>query len=440
MQHYEGQLKLIAEKAKQDQKYRFPLLVNLIDEKSLAQGYKGLNKNSACGSDGITVKEYGGNLANNIKELYAKIRSMTYKPRSVKRVYIPKQGKNTLRPLGLPSIEDKIVQTKLKEILEAIYEQDFLGCSHGFRPEKSCHTAIKELDDAIMHRPINYVVEVDIKQFFDSVDHKWLYEMLRQRISDPKFLGLIWRMLRAGVMEEGVVIASDEGTPQGGIVSPVLANIYLHYALDLWVEENFKKQAKGYVQLIRYSDDFVVVCECEYDAHQFLERLKVRLAKFKLEISEEKTQILKFGRKVWKQSKRNGEKVETFDFLGFTHYCAASRNGWFVMGHKTASKRLANKLRAFNDWLKKIRNMYPADEWWKVVRAKLIGHYNYFGINGNYRCLQQYYNRVKTICFKWLNRRSQKKSMNWKQYARYLQRNPLPEPRIYHKILYSMPK
>ncbi len=431
---------MIAEMATRDKKIRFSTLAYLVNESSLAQSYKKLNKASACGSDGVTVRDYGNNLETNIAKLNMLIRAKKYKPRPVRRAYIPKNGKGATRPLGLPSVEDKLVQTVLKEILEAIFEQDFLDCSHGFRPGRSCHTAIKELDNEVMRKPINFVVEVDIKKFFDSVNHKWLYEMLRQRISDPVFLGLIWRMLRAGVMENGKVTTSDDGTPQGGIVSPILANIYLHYVLDLWFEKRFKKQAKGYVKLIRYCDDFVMVCESEYDAKQFLLQLKARLAKFYLEVSEEKTKIIKFGRNVWKQAKKKSIKLESFDFLGFTHFCTSSRNGWFVMRHKTSKKRMASKLKGFNQWLKKMRNICPMRDWWKLTKAKLRGYYNYFGINGNIKCLTRYYQRVKQICFKWVNRRSQKKSMNWEQFAQYTKWNPLPEPRIYHNIWYTMPK
>lgn len=431
---YEDKLKVITEKAKRDKKLKFTSLAHLINEISLAQSYEKLNKASACGSDGVTVEDYGNNMGDNIAILNTLIRSKKYKPQPVRRVYIPKDGSGRTRPLGLPSVEDKLVQTVLKEILEAIFEQDFLDCSHGFRPGKSCHTAIGELDQEVMRKPINFVVEVDIKKFFDSVNHKWLYEMLRQRISDPVFLGLIWRTLRAGVMENGTATSSDEGTPQGGIVSPMLANIYLHYVLDLWFEKRFKKQAKGYVKLIRYCDDFVVVCESEHDAKQFLLQLKERLAKFSLEISKEKTQVIKFGKKAWRQANKTGSKVKSFDFLGFTHYCKANRNGWFGMGHKTSKKRLASKLKGFNQWLRNIRNICPMRNWWKLVKAKLRGYYNYFGINGNIKCLIQYYWYVKQICFKWINRRSQKKSMSWKQFVQYMQWNPLPEPKIYHNI------
>jgi len=420
MRRYADNLKLIAKKAKQDKRHKFSWLMPVINEDCLVQCYRKLNKKSACGVDEMTVEEYGNNLKRNIEELCVKMKQLDYWPKAVRRVWIPKAGKPEKRPLGLPTVEDKIVQTVLKEILEAIFEIEFLNCSHGFRPEKSCHTAIKELNDAIMHKPVNFVVEVDIRKFFDMVDHDWMYEMLKQKITDPKFLGYVWRMLRAGIMEDGRVDETKEGTPQGGIISPILANIYLHYALDLWFEKEFRKATNGYVQLIRYCDDFVMLCERKEDGERFLEQLKNRLSKFKLEIAEEKTKMISFGKNAWKASIRSGKRAKSFDFLGFTHYCKASRRGWFIVGHKTSKKRLVCKLKEMNLWLKKIRNVCPIKIWRKTLKSKVIGYYNYFGINGNYRSLKQYYRRVLSLSFKWINRRSQKKSMNWRKFIQHL--------------------
>ena len=436
MQHYAHKLKCITGKAKQDKNWIFGTLACLINRSSLVECYKELNIHSACGIDGVSVREYGSNLGTNIADLLTRLEAIDYKPLPVKRVFIPKPEKNEMRPLGLPSVEDKLVQMVLKKILEAIFEPDFLPCSHGFRFGKSCHTAIKELNTAIMKKQTNYLVEVDIRKCFDSFDHKWLYEMLKQRISDPVFLGLIWRILKAGVIENNKKTISDKGTPQGGIISPILANIYLHFVLDLWFELRFKKRAKGYVELIRYADDFVVACESKHDADMFLQELRKRLAKFKLEVSEEKTQVISFGKNAFKKAKRTGKKVRSFNFLGFTHYCRATRKGWLVVGCKTAKERLANKLKALNKWLKDVRNACSTQDWWKVLAAKLRGFYGYFGISGNIQSLRKFYQRALSMCFKWLNRRSQKKSMNWEKFIRYLQWNPLPEPRIYHKILF----
>jgi group II intron reverse transcriptase/maturase len=287
-----------------------------------------------------------------------------------------------------------------------------------------------------MKQPVNYIVEVDIRKFFDTVDHTKLLKLLERRIADPNILWLVRKFLEAGIMEAGVWQASDEGTPQGGIVSPILANIYLHYVLDIWVEETFQNKSKGYTKLIRYADDFVMGCESKDDADRFLSELEERLAEFNLEISQEKTRSIKFGRRVWQQAQRDGIKVATFDFLGFTHYCGKSRKGWFVMGHKTSKQRLNAKLTSNNSWLKSIRNMISLKELWPVIKAKLIGHYNYFGISGNMRCLAKYFHRMRLLVFKWINRRSQKRSMSWEQFEKYLDWNPLPTPRIYHAIWY----
>jgi len=427
---------LIARKAQQNKGLKFISLMHYMSEENLEKCYYKLKKNKACGVDEVTVEEYGNNLTENISYLVQRLKTKMYKPQPVKRVYIPKPGKSELRPLGIPAVEDKMVQMALKEILETIYEQDFLNCSHGFRPNKSCHTAIKQLNNAVMKHPINWVVEVDIEKFFDSVNHDWMMRCLEERIADPNILWLVRKFLKAGIMESGKLHESETGTPQGGVISPLLANIYLHYILDRWFEQKYKPNTKGYVELIRYCDDFVVVTESECDAKRFLPELEQRLAKFGLKISKEKTRVLKFGRRVWQQAQREGKKVETFDFLGFTHYCSKSRKGYFVMMHKTSRRVMISKLQGINKWLRSIRSIIPLKEWWPTMKAKLIGHYNYFGINGNVHSLQKYYRNISRMIYKWINRRGQKRSMTIKEYLTYLQWNPLPIPRVYHAILY----
>ncbi|WP_237342892.1 reverse transcriptase domain-containing protein [Wolbachia endosymbiont of Folsomia candida] len=331
----------------------------------------------------------------------------------------------------MPSTEDKLVQIMLKKILENIFEANFLDNSYGFRPGRSCHQAINALDKAVMHKPINYIVEVDIKKFYDNIQHKWLMKCLKERIADPNLLWLIKRFLKAGIVEAGCYKTTEQGTPQGGIVSPVLANIYLHYVLDLWFEKKFKPKARGCIQLIRFCDDFVVGCEREEDAKEFLELLKQRLSKFGLEIAENKTKIVKFGKKEWYQAEREKRKTASFNFLGFTHYCGKSRNGKLTMKQKTSKISLARKIKEIKEWLKMVRSHVCLKEWWQKLKAKLIGHYNYFGISGNYRCLFQFYRPVTKLAFKWINRRSHKKSMDWKQFSHYLKVNPLPKPKVY---------
>lgn len=421
-------------KAKQDKRYRYTSLVHHINVENLAVCYQELKRDKACGIDGVTVEAYGKALVSNLQDLVDRMKTKRYRPKPSKRVYIPKVGKAEKRGLGIPSVEDKLVQIMLKKLLENIFEADFKDYSYGFRPKRGCHDAVKALDRAVMQKPINFIVEVDIKGFFDNVSHYWLHRCLEERIADPNLLWLVRRFLKSGVVEAGQHCVSDKGTPQGGNLSPLLANIYLHYVLDLWFEKKFQRQSKGQVELIRYCDDFVVCCESEHDAKGFLEQLKQRLDQFGLSVSEEKTQIMKFGRRVWQQSRVQQDRVGSFNFLGFTHYCAESRRGRFIMGHKTSKENLCRKLKEIKVWLKSIRGLLKLKDWWPVLKAKLSGHYNYFGISGNYRCIEQFYRQVLMMVFKWINRRSQKRSMNSEMYLRYLKYNPLPQPRICYSL------
>lgn len=334
----------------------------------------------------------------------------------------------------VPTVEDKLVQLMVKKILEAIYETDFLETSYGFRPNRNCIQAVYKINQEVMKKPINFIAEVDIRKFFDTLSHYWLQRCLEERIADPNLMWLVRQILKAGVIDNGKYQVNDQGAMQGGNLSPLLANIYLHYVLDLWFEKEFKLQTKGYVQLIKYCDDFVVCCESEQDAKGFLEQLEERFSKFGLSVSPDKTKVVKFGRKAWQLWKKGGEKPQTFDFLGFTHYCGTSRNGYFSMVHKTSKKNLNRKVQEIKEWVKVVKNSRLLKEWWPVLKAKLIGHYGYFGISGNYRSLQQFYYLVKRIIFKGINRRSQCKSMTWEVFQQYLQWNPLPVPRIYHPL------
>lgn len=427
-------LNQIAMKATQDKRLKFTALAHHMNEDNLAECYKELKRNKACGIDGETVEAYGENLKERISTLVQSLKSKRYRPNPVKRVYIPKPGKTEKRGLGIPCVEDKLVQIMLKKILEQIYEADFMHFSYGFRPGRSCHQAIKALDTEVMTKPINYIVEVDIRKFFDRVNHQWLQRCLEERIADPTIMWLVKRILKAGIMEEGNVLSSIVGTPQGGVISPLLANIYLHYVLDLWFEKKVKPTSKGHMTLIRYCDDFVVCCESEHDAKTFLDLLKQRLEKFGLEVAVDKTQVLKFGRRTWQLAQKRKKRVESFNFLGFTHYCTKSRRGKFIMGHKTSKENLNLKLKETKEWVKIIRNQLPLKDWWPTIKAKLTGHYNYFGISGNFRCLQQFYLSMFWMMFKWINRRSQRKSMTIEMYQKYVERNPLPTPRICYAL------
>lgn len=426
-------LLLISEHARSDTKMRFTSLAHLLEVDFLKGCFWELKRDKASGVDGVTVEAYCENLTENLTDLVMRIKSKSYYPQPLKRVYIPKSGGGE-RPIGIPALEDKVVQMGIKRILEVIYEQDFEDFSYGFRPNRSCHDALDRLDKTIMRMPINYIVDVDIEKFFDSVSHHWMMECLKVRIADPNLLQLIGRILRSGVIEDGHYQQTDCGTPQGGILSPLLANIYLHYVLDIWFERSFKKHLKGYGELIRYADDFVVCFQAKTEAEAFMEALSERLHKFGLKISQHKSQIIAFGRYVWYKAQNSGERIATFDFLGFTHYCDKTRNGYFKLGRRTSRKKLRDKLKEMNQWLKRVRNAVELKQWWQTLRAKLLGYFRYYGISGNMPQMKAFYTKVVRLAFKWINRRSQKKSYNWKQFNRFLEYNPLPKPKIYHNI------
>lgn len=423
----------IALKAKEDPKCKFTSLAHLLTEDFLKECFRELKRRKSPGIDGVTVGEYANKLDENIADLVAKLKAKQYKPQPVLRVYIPKSNGDK-RPLGIPAVEDKIVQMAIKKILEAIFEQDFIDTSYGFRPNRSCHDALKKIDNIIMTGPVNFVVDMDISKFFDTVDHKQLMECLKQRIVDPTLLQLIGRFLKSGIMEEGVYFETDKGTPQGGVLSPVLANVYLHYALDLWFETEVIPQLTGYAHLVRYADDFVVCFEKEEEARVFGIALRQRMSKFGLTISEEKSKIIEFGQCACQRARKYGWKCETFDFLGFTHFCDKTRKGKFKLGRKTSRKKFTQKMKDMNIWLKSIRNLVELKKWWKMLGLKLLGHYRYYGMSGNIRWLQNFYYQTVRFAFKWINRRSQKKSYNWDQFLRFILFNPLPKPKIYHSL------
>ncbi len=424
-------LNLISEFAKRDEKSRLDNLAHLLSEENLKECFGMLKKAKAAGVDGMSVELYGENLEANIKELVNRMKGQSYRPQPVRRVYIEKAN-GKLRPLGIPSVEDKIVQRGVSRVLEAIYEVDFLDCSYGFRPHRSCHQALKRLNQVIMTQPINHIIDADIKGFFDHVDHEWLMKFLGVRIGDSNFLRLIKRFLKNGYMEEGKLYASDEGTPQGGVVSPILANVYLHYALDLWMEKVVKPNCRGAVEIVRYADDFVICVQYKDEAVKILAELKQRLTKFKLELAEDKTRLIEFGRYAKQNAESKDQRAATFNFLGFTHFIDKTRKGGFKLGRTTDRKKLRTKLKEMNEWLKASRNMFAIAEIWKTLKSKLRGHFQYYGVSGNYGALQKFESETKRMILKWLNRRSQKKSFNWESFIAYLERHPLPKAKIHH--------
>ncbi len=424
-------LERIAEIAKAKPKERFTSLAHLINEDSLKACHWWTDGKKATGVDRVTKEEYEEKLDDNLVDLVARMKSQAYKPQPVRRVYIPKPGTGKLRPLGIPAYEDKLVQAVLAKILNAIYESDFLDCSYGFRPGRGCHDALAALAVTIEREPVGYIVDADIKGFFDHVDHEWLMKFLEVRIADKNVLRIISRFLKAGVLDAGIRYETPEGTPQGGVVSPILANIYLHYALDLWFHLVVRRSCKGKAFMVRYADDFVCCFQYEEDARAFYRALIPRLAKFSLEVADEKTRIFAFGRKAEENSRQQGGgKPDTFDFLGFTHYCSKGRKGQFRVKRKTSVKKLRASLLKCKLWLQRNRTM-PAVILMSSLRVKILGYYRYYGVTDNIFSLSQFLRETLWMLFKWLNRRSQRKSFDFDKFHLFLRKYPLPTPKTY---------
>lgn len=419
----------IAQVARRDKKAKFNSLAYLMNRSTLKESFRRLDKSAAPGIDRVTKEEYEQNLESNIDNLIERLKKGSYRPLPVRRKYIPKIGSNKLRPLGIMAIEDKIVQGALVIILQSIYEEDFLSMSFGFRPGKSQHDALKKLGKDIIKGKVNYIVDADIKGYFDHVNHEWLMKFLEHRINDSKILSLIKRFLKAGIFENDRTIDTSEGVVQGGSLSPLLGNIYLHYVLDLWFKEVVSKYSKGESYITRYADDSVSCFECEEDAIKFYESMQQRLAKFGLSIAKEKSKIIQFGRFAAERVKRRmGRKPDTFDFLGFTHYCGKSRKGYFKLMRKTASKKLRTKINEFGQWIKENRNKTLV-EIWNVVNQKLRGHYNYYGVSDNWDCLTEYKEQIVKLMYYWLKKRSQRSSLDWNKFNKLLKAYPLVNPK-----------
>ena len=420
----------IEEKARREKKLRFTSLFHLMTEEYLMECFNELRKNAAAGVDGQTKEMYAQDLDIKIRDLNERLRKMAYRPQPVRRTYIPKPGSKNLRPLGIPAIEDKIVQSGLTRIIEAIYEQDFIEDSYGFRPGRNQHDALRELGRTIERQPVSYIVEADIKGFFDNVDQDWMMKFLEHRIADTKVLRMVKKFLKAGIMEDGEVRMSEKGTPQGGLISPLLANIYLHYVLDLWFEKVYRKKCEGYTRIIRFCDDFVVCFQRKADADGFVKALTERLRKFGLEVETSKTKVFEFGRFAEENSARRGKKPETFDFLGFIHYCSKTRDGKrFRVKRKTSRKKFTAKVKAFKEFLKRSRTL-PTSELMGKVKAKLQGHYNYYGVTDNSQGISRFCYEATRLVFKWFNRRGKRNCLNWDKFNLLLKRYPFPKPRI----------
>ena len=414
-------LKNIHKRALSHKTHRFGGLYSLLTVSNLRWAFYQLNKKAATGVDNVSFCDYEKDLERNLESLVLRLKNKTYKAKLIRRKMIPKSpGK--MRPLGIPALEDKIVQCAVSKILGEIYEADFIDNSYGYRPCKGAKDAVSKLSRLASHDSYHYVVEADIKGFFDNINHDLLLKMIERRVDDRAFIGLIRKWLKAGILIEDKVIHPETGTPQGGIISPILANIYLHYCLDMWVVGRVRQKAYGNVELIRYADDFVVLFERKIDADAFYRDLKTRLGRFNLEVAEEKTKLLCFSRF---GNNDNGR----FEFLGFEFSWGLSRTGKPIVKRRTARVKLRAGIKRFQEWIKKSRSR-GVSSILRTVSSKFTGHYNYYGVIGNCKSLNQYYHVCRRLLFKWLNRRSQRRSYNWTGFDQVLKMYQIPVSKI----------
>jgi RNA-directed DNA polymerase len=423
-------LQRIAQQAIQHPEKVFTTLAHLIDVEFLGEAYERTRKDAAPGIDGVTAQQYAENLEAKLTDLHERLRSVSYKAPAVKRRWLDKEdGKK--RPIGIPTFEDKIVQRAVVMLLGAIYEQDFYDFSHGFREDHSPHQALREVREQCMEQNINWIVDADVSACFDSLDHSLIGEIIRKRVNDGAILRLIGKWLNAGVIDGKTLTHSEVGSPQGGVVSPLIANIYLHQVLDEWFVKEVKPRMKGRCFLTRFADDFVIGCEEETDARRIMEVLPKRFTRYSLTIHPKKTKLIKFGKP------ESGDKTEsgnsTFDFLGFTHYWTKSRQGSWVIKRTTANKRIRRAKRRAWQWCKENRHE-PLVEQYRKLKQKILGHYQYYGIRGNYEKLESLMRYVQQAWQYWLSRRSWKSGIPWEEFKKLMASLPLPKPRIVHNI------
>ena len=422
------ELNRIAELAKQDAGRKFHSIAHLLTVESLRAAFASLRKDAAAGVDGVTHAEYEEHLVENLIRLHERVRSKTYRAQPLRRIYIDKDD-GRKRPISIPSLEDKIVQRAAVDLLNAIFEQDFLDCSYGFRPGRSAHDALDEVGRVICLRPTAYVLELDICSYFDSIVRQQLMEMVEGRISDASILRLIGKWINVGVVDEGRLLESETGTGQGQIISPLLANIYLHHVLDRWFEDEVKPRLQGFAAEIRYADDAVLCFANREDAQRVFDVLPKRFAKFGLTLHPQKTRLIEFGRRAHDQAKRTQIKPATFDFLGFTHLMATSRKGKFVVHVRTMKKRLKRGLKAIAAWCRAHCHT-PLAYQQQTLNAKLRGHFQYYGRSSNYRSLAKFVFAVRRIWRTWLSRRTRGRRLSWERFDKLLTRYPLLRPRI----------
>lgn len=424
---------MTTQRARAEPQLRFNALMGLVfDSAGLCESFERQEGKKAPGIDGVRKKDYQEGVEIRLADLSGRLRRLSYRPKPVRRVFIPK-GDGRYRPLGIACFEDKIVQDRLSVILQAIWEPEFRGCSYGFRPGRNAHDALRRSAQIITSEHTQWIVEADIKGFFDALCHEHMGRFLAHRIADPCFLRIVQRFLKVGVMEDGMFSASEEGAPQGGCASPALANIYLHYVLDLWFEKRFVKSCRGKAYLVRYCDDFIACFEYEEDAKRFVPTLVERLAAFKLEIEPSKTAVLRFGGNArWSYHKDGHRRPATFSFLGFTHFVTRSRRGYFLVGRKTEGKRFRKKLKLLNQRLRALR-VEGGKAMMDYLTCHLRGHLQYYGVSGNLRSVRRYAYQGCRLLWKWLNRRSQRRSITW---WRFLQVFPprLPPVHVVHDL------
>ena len=412
-------------------------LASSINIEVLMAIHKEMDGKKAPGIDGVTKAEYSVDIMTKLESLVTRMRNEAYKPHASRRTYIDKPGSSKKRPLGISCYEDKLVERTVAQLLEIVYEPIFMDFSYGFRTGRNCHQAIKKITNEIQNHKINYIVESDIRSFFDTLDHGWLVEFLKHDIADRKFIDIIQRQLKAGIMEEGRYLDSEAGTTQGGCASAILANVYLHYVLDLWFEKAVKKgQYRGEAYLTRYADDYVACFQYKEDAEKFYSTQGVRMAQFGLALAPEKTRILEFGR--FAEQNRNGRgkgKPETFSFLGFTFFCSKDRTqSRFRVKVKSDRKKTIAKLKKLNIWLKEQRHKLKVHELIDKINQKLRGYYNYYAVTDNLKNVSTFRYQVVRLLFKWLNRRSQRKSYKWDKFNELLKRVPIVTPKLKHSL------
>jgi len=422
------QLQQLAEQAAAHPEWKFTTLAQRMDEEWLRVAYTQVRKGGAPGIDEVTAAEYERNLEENLWQLHERLKRGDYSAPPVRRVWLEKASGGQ-RPIGIPTFEDKIVQRAVTLLLNAIYEQDFYDFSYGFRPRRSAHDALQALRERCMQGDIHWIIDADISGCFDNIQHKALQEIVKERVNDGRILQLIGKWLHAGVMEGGQIHYPEAGTPQGGVISPVLANIYLHTVLDQWFVEEVQPRLRGAAFLIRYADDFIIGCQREDDARRIMEALPKRCARYGLSIQPSKSRLLRF------RPPQKGHKThnQSFDFLGFTHYWGRSQRGKWIMLRKTSGKRLRRTLQGFGQWCREHRHL-PLPEQARRLAQKLRGYYQYQAVRGNYRTLKKVYYEVCRMWLYWLRRCGGKRRLTWERYQQILQRFPLPRPRILHYI------